>query len=133
MNLLERLIGVVNPDAALRRHRSRELLKRAYEGASQRDGWRPRRAGASANTDHMADAATLRVRARALVQSVPYIARGLGSLVANTVGTGFIPRSLAPSADAIGKLWDEWVKGADPPACTSRGGWSACSVATPGA
>jgi lambda family phage portal protein len=113
MNLLERLIGVVNPDAALRRHRSRELLKRAYEGASQRDGWRPRRAGASANTDHMADAATLRVRARALVQSVPYIARGLGSLVANTVGTGFIPRSLAPSADAIGKLWDEWVKVAD--------------------
>src|SRR3546814_15549635 len=56
------------------------------------DGWRPRRAGASANTDHAADARELRIRARALVQNVPYIARGLQVLVSATIGTGIEPR-----------------------------------------
>lgn len=112
-NLLDRLIGAINPDAGLRRVLSRQLLARAYEGASPRDGWRPRRGGASANTDHMADAATLRTRARALVQNVPYIARGLDSLVANVIGTGITPRSLAPNARVINRLWMEWAAVAD--------------------
>ncbi len=112
-NVLDRLIGLLNPDAGLRRMRARELLVRAYEGASQRDGWKPRRGGASANSDHMADATTLRVRARALAHNVPYIARGLESLVANVIGTGITPRSLAPNADAIDKLWSEWTEKAD--------------------
>ena len=86
--LIDRFIGALNPNAGMRRLRAREMLTRAYEGASQKDGWRPRRAGASANTDHLADGAILRTRARALVQNVPYIARGLESLVANTIGTG---------------------------------------------
>ena len=89
------------------------MLTRAYEGASQKDGWRPRRAGASANTDHLADGAILRTRARALVQNVPYIARGLESLVANTIGTGITPRSLSPSGDKIDALWADWAKVAD--------------------
>lgn len=112
-NLLDRLIGLVNPDAGLRRLRARELLSRAYEGADARDGWRPRRAGASANTDHVADAAALRARARSLVQNTPYIARGLGSLVANVIGTGIVPRSLSAQAAAIDKLWSAWAKVAD--------------------
>lgn len=112
-NLIDRLVGILNPDAGLRRFRSRALLERAYEGASQRDGWKPRRAGASANTDHMADAKILRTRARALVQNSPYISRGLESLVANTVGTGITPRSLAPTATAIDALWNEWTRVAD--------------------
>lgn len=111
--LIDRFVGLINPDAGLRRLRAREMLTRAYEGASARDGWRPRRPGASANTDHAMDAATLRTRARALVQNVPYIARGLSSLVANTIGTGITPRSLAPNADAIDRLWAEWAKVAD--------------------
>lgn len=112
-NLLDRLISLVNPDAGLRRLRARELLSRAYEGADASDGWRPRRAGASANTDHRADATPLRARARALVQNTPYIARGLGTLVANAVGTGIVPRSLSAQAKAIDKLWSEWVRVAD--------------------
>ena len=112
-NLLDRLIGIVAPDSGLRRIRSRALLERAYEGASPRDGWRPRRPGASANTDHRADAATLRVRARALVQNSPYISRGIESLVANIIGTGISPRSLAPNAESIDKLWNEWCRVAD--------------------
>jgi lambda family phage portal protein len=112
-NLIDRLVGIVNPDAGLRRFRSRALLARAYEGASTKDGWRPRRPGASANTDHMADARTLRIRARSLVQNSPYIARGIGSLVANTVSTGIKPRSLAVNAAAIDALWNEWTSVAD--------------------
>jgi lambda family phage portal protein len=113
INLLDRLIGIVAPDSGLRRLRSRALLERAYEGASQRDGWRPRRPGASANTDHRADAGTLRVRARALVQNSPYISRGLESLVSNIIGTGITPRSLAANAVDVDKLWAEWCRVAD--------------------
>lgn len=114
MKAIAWLLGQIAPNAGLRYLRSSELFKRAYEGASLRDGWRPRRSGASANADHRADAATLRARARALVQNVPYVARGLGSLVANTVGTGFIPRSLsADESEAIDLLWEEWGAVAD--------------------
>ena len=111
--LIDRFVGAINPDAGMRRLRARELLTRAYEGASQKDGWRPRRAGASANTDHLADGGILRTRARALVQNVPYIARGLESLVANTVGCGITPRSLSKSAAQIDALWSAWAKVAD--------------------
>lgn len=115
-NLLDRLIGVIAPEAGLRRMRARELLTRAYEGASTRDGWRPRRPGASANADHRADATTLRTRARALVQNTPYMARGLTSLVSNVIGTGITPRSLAKAEaqrSTINQLWADWIKVAD--------------------
>lgn len=110
-NLLDRLVGWMNPDAGLRRVRARELLMRAYEGASPLDGWKPRRPGASANTDHAVDGRQLRVRARALVQNVPYVARGLASLVSNTIGTGIVPHSLAPKdvADKLEALWEDWA------------------------
>lgn len=111
--LIDKFVGVISPDAGMRRLRARELLTRAYEGASQKDGWRPRRAGASANTDHLADGATLRTRSRALVQNVPYIARALESLVANTIGTGITPRSLSTNSKAIDALWAQWAKVAD--------------------
>lgn len=112
-SILDRLIGAFNPDAALRRYRSRTLLARAYEGASQRDGWRPRRAGASANTDHAADATVLRNRARALVQNSAYIANGLEGLVAASVGTGITPNFLGPYGEKLNELWAEWLPFAD--------------------
>jgi lambda family phage portal protein len=111
--LIDRFVGYINPNAGLRRLRAREMLTRAYEGASQKDGWRPRRSGASANADHLADGASLRARARALVQNVPYISRGLESLVSNTIGTGITPRSLSSNATAVDKLWSEWAKVCD--------------------
>lgn len=115
---LDRLVGVFNPDRALSRHRARQLLVRAYEGASKRDGWNPRRAGASANADHSADAATLRARSRALVQNVPYIAQGLRALVANIIGTGIAPRWIGQDKDVLETLWKEWGK-----ACDADGRW----------
>lgn len=108
-NVLDRLIGVFNPDKALRLMRSRELLKRAYEGASQRDGWRPKRPGASPNTDHMADATTLRTRSRSLDQNVPYMSQALRSLVAAVVGTGIIPNWTGEEADKFNAAWAEMV------------------------
>lgn len=111
--ILDRVIGWWNPDAGLRRRRSRQMLSRAYEGAARTDGWKPRRAGASANTDHAADARELRIRARALVQNVPYIARALEVLVSSTIGTGIEPRFEGDDAERLNTLWNEWIASAD--------------------
>lgn len=112
-NVLDRLIGWVNPHAGIARHFARRQLVRAYEAASPRDGWKPRRAGASANADHQADAKTTRNKARALVQNVPYIRAGLDGLVAATIGTGIVPRATGREKDVLNKLFGEWSKVCD--------------------
>ncbi|EMR4108553.1 phage portal protein [Stenotrophomonas maltophilia] len=114
-SLLDRVIGAISPQAALKRHRARATLDavRAYEGASRTDGWRVRRAGASANADHLADARELRNRARALVQNVPYCARSLQVLVSATIGTGITPKAEGPNASALDILWGRWADVAD--------------------
>lgn len=111
--LLDRLIGWANPRQGLARHFDRLRLARAYEAASPRDGWKPRRPGASANADHMADAAAIRTKARALVQNVPYIAAGLEALVSNTIGTGITTYATDPDATRFNALWAEWCKVCD--------------------
>lgn len=112
-NFIDRAIGYFNPLQGLRRHHLRELLSRAYEGANTKDGWRPRRAGASANADHAQDGQQLRIRSRALMQNVPYMAQGLRTLVANTIGTGIEPNWLGPNAAVLNAAWARWVKEAD--------------------
>lgn len=112
-NAIDRLVGWISPSRGLARYFDRMRLQRAYEAAAPRDTWRPRRAGASANADHQADAATIRAKARALVQNVPYIAAGLDALVANTVGTGITTYATGPRADRVNKLWAEWCKVCD--------------------
>lgn len=107
-NLLDRLVGFFSPAAGRTRYYHRELLRRAYEAASPRDKWRPRRAGASANADHLADAARIRAKARALRQNVPYIAAGLEALVDATIGTGVVVRSTGREADRANALLAEW-------------------------
>lgn len=109
VNTLDRLIGIVDPARALKRVAARTMLQRAYEAASPRDSWRPRRGGASAQADHMADASKLRAKARALVQNVPYIAASLDALVDNVVGTGIVPRFTGTSAKKLNDLWNRWV------------------------
>jgi lambda family phage portal protein len=112
-NLIDRMVSWVSPRAGLERHFARQRLARAYEAASPRDPWRPRRAGASANSDHLADGATLRIKARALVQNVPYIRAALDGLVAATVGTGIVPRATGAEKDKINKLLADWMKVCD--------------------
>lgn len=112
-NILDRIVGWVSPHAGISRHFARQQLARAYEAASPRDTWRPRRAGASANADHQADARTLRTKARALVQNVPYVRAGLEGLVAATVGTGIVPRSTGREKDVLNPLFADWSKVCD--------------------
>ena len=114
--LLDRLIGWASPAAGLSRYYDRLRLQRAYEAASPRDRWKPRRGGASANADHLADASIIRTKARALVQNVPYVAAGLEALVANTVGTGISTYSKAAgetAAQSINATWSAWGKVCD--------------------
>lgn len=110
---IDSVVGVFSPGRALHRVRERALLGRAFEAASPKDGFRPRRSTASANTDHLMDAGVMRGKARALVQNVPYIAQGLRSLVNNTIGTGIVPRSKAKNATKIDAIFSEWAKVAD--------------------
>lgn len=112
-NPIDRLISWVSPQRGLERYFARQRLERAYEAASPRDTWRPRRSGASANADHRADAQTLRVKARALVQNVPYVCSGMDALVSATVGTGIIPRAVGKEAEKINALAAEWFKVCD--------------------
>ena len=113
INRLDRLIGYVDPTRALRRIAARARLTRAYEAASPRDSWRPRRGGASAQADHLADAATLRTKARALVQNVPYIATSLDALVASVIGTGIVPRFTGAQGDVLNALFGKWASQCD--------------------
>ncbi len=109
VNALDRLIGYVDPSRALRRIAARTRLQRAYEAASPRDSWKPRRGGASAQADHFADAAVLRTKARALVQNVPYIATSLDALVDNVIGTGIVPRFTGTQAALLNPLFEKWA------------------------
>jgi len=110
---LDRIIGWVDPGRGVKRLAARQMLARAYEAASPRDLWKPRRSGASANADHAADASVLRAKARSLVQNVPYARAALDSLVANVIGTGITPVWEGPQKDEAVNLWAEWVKVAD--------------------
>jgi len=111
-NLIDRVIGWVNPSAGIARHLARKQL-RAYEAASPRDPWRPRRAGASANADHQADAKTVRTKARALVQNVPYCRAAVEGLCSATIGTGIVPRATGQEKEVINKLFALWSKVCD--------------------
>lgn len=111
--LLDRLIGRLDPARGLRRHYYRQQLQRAYAAASPGDSWRPRRAGASANTDHQADAATLRAKSRNLVQNVDYIAAGMNWRAAQIIGTGIVAQFGGRDGAALQAAYDQWVKVAD--------------------
>lgn len=112
-NAIDKLISYFSPARGLARYFDRRRLERAYEAASPRDTWRPRRAGASANADHLADATTVRAKARALVQNVPYIRAGMDALVSATIGTGIMPRATGADAAEINRVFAEWSKVCD--------------------
>ena len=108
--IVDRLVGYFSPAQGVRRQVAREMLVRAYEGASRADGWRPKRAGASSTADHAADARELRVRARSLVQNVPNVVSAVGAVLAARVGQGIVPVWEDPG---LAKRWREWVPHAD--------------------
>lgn len=113
LNWLDRAIGWVSPRRGIVRATARDMLSRAYEGASRADGWRPRRAGASARADYIADARELRHRGRALFCNVPYVAQAVAVMVSCTIGTGIVPRWVNDAEGRAAKRWNAWVRVAD--------------------
>ena len=104
--------GFVGPDGKPLR-----LANYAYEGASpgrRTAGWFAPQSGPNAALEQ--DLNTLRARSRASIRNNPWLAKGIGSLVANEVGTGIVPRFTAPDADfrkAALELWNDWADEAD--------------------
>lgn len=119
-NPLDTLIGWFDPVRAQRRVVARKGLARAYEAASARDPWKPRRGGASANADHQADAATLRAKSRSLRQNVGYINAGMAARSQYGVGTGI--STLWVDDPVKQKFWDKWRKECD---AEGGAGWEA--------
>lgn len=108
--VIDRVVGYFSPAQGVRRQVAREMLVRAYEGASRSDGWRVKRSGASPTADHAADARELRMRARSLAQNVPNIVRAINAVLAMRVGQGIVP---VWGDEGIAKRWREWVPHAD--------------------
>lgn len=123
MSLVDRLIGVFAPRAALRNavaRQSLEMLSKrsapAYEAASKGQrfgGWVS--PSSSADTVIAASAETLRARMSDMVRNNAYSAKAVSSLVANIVGDGIVPRAATGSAqdEAINALFHEWSRQCD--------------------
>ena len=65
---------------------------------------------------------TLRARARALRRNLPYIRKALRARVANVIGCGIVPQSLAPTEEQrqeLETLWWDWVDDADADGCST--------------
>ncbi len=128
-NWLDQLIGAISPKAAFQREAYRQA-KRAFEAASPADPWRPKRGGASANTDVAADEQTLRIKARWLRDNVGFIGRGLGQRIDYAIGTGVVRKWGGPHAKKLTEAWAQHVKECDADDKLNMGGIEALSVHT---
>jgi lambda family phage portal protein len=117
VNIVDRLIGWINPRAGRERLLHRTLLEhaqtRAFEAANRSDGWRPRRAGASADADVAGDAKTIRHKARHLRDNIGIVSRGLQSRIDYAVGTGIVRKWTGPHATKLADLWAQFERQAD--------------------
>jgi lambda family phage portal protein len=119
MNVLDRIIGAVSPEAGLRRARARAALAlvRDYDGATKgRRGASLRGRGTSANTEIGPALSALRDRARDFARNTPHGARMLDVLVSHAVGTGIgvVWDTGSDRTDRIVRsAWEEWQARAD--------------------
>ena len=107
MNIIDRVIAAVAPEAGLRRARARAqiTLVRAYEGAQRgrrTQGWRTSASGPK--TEVQFGRNLLRQRARDLVRNNGWAARAVAVKVANQVGTGIRPRAATASPELNAKI-----------------------------
>ncbi len=118
--LWDRLVAVVAPELAARRHAARLaglVAQRGYEAAARgrgTDGWRA--LGGNADAEIAASGAVLRERMRDLVRNDPLAAKAVQVLVSNIVGTGIRPRAAGadPAANkAADEVWRQWSRLAD--------------------
>jgi lambda family phage portal protein len=125
--VLDRLIGWASPRAGLIRLYHRQQLQRAYEAANPRDGWKPRRGGASANADHYGDAVAIRNKARSLYQNVPYVYAGVEGRVSAAIGTGITTYATGAQAELKNQVFAEWSKVCDADGRLSLGAFLAAA------
>jgi lambda family phage portal protein len=116
-NAIDRLVGFVNPSAALKRQKARLLLSqlRRYEGAAggrRTDTWVT--PGSSADAAAGPALARLRDRSRDLSRNNPYASRAVAVVVNNTVGTGILaqPRSRRSRArqERVASTFNAWAR-----------------------
>lgn len=128
MNFLDNIISVFNPQAALKRQRSRMALnilsdqQRKYEAAGRgrrANGW-PTYDG-SANMETAVDLVTLRARARHMVRNNAYARKAISVIVNNTVGTGILPQPMNASSSRMKKFKERWRLWAESTECDFYG------------
>lgn len=118
MNLLDAIIGVVSPEAGLRRWQARQMLAatRGYDAAQ--NGRRTasfRRGEPSANGNIGRSLPLLRERSRELVRNTFIGARALDVHATHIVSPDLSVRfsGKGPAVREAQRLWDEWAKACD--------------------
>lgn len=128
-NIIDKAIGFFNPEAGLKRARSRmamQALERAYEGGKRgrlNASWKTH--ATSADAEIGAAGGLLRDRMRDLVRNNPHAANGVSQLVTHMVGDGIVPRANTGNSDEnkrINDLFDEWAEKADADGLTNYWG-----------
>jgi lambda family phage portal protein len=109
VNILDRVIGWVDPAAGVRRARQRSAMQvaRGYDAAKpsrSRDPWYSR--GTSADAEISKAGGALRDVMRDLTRNNPYAANAIHNLVTHAVGSGIVPRAKDPK---VNKLFAEWA------------------------
>lgn len=110
MNLIDELVGFINPMAGVRRAQARSALElmRGYDAAKvgrRTDGWVAN--GSSANVEIGPALARVRNRCRDVVRNNEYAAKAIETLCVNTIGDGVVAK--APDQ----QLWDDWCEYCD--------------------
>lgn len=119
MNVIDTLIGWVNPAAGVRRFQARQALQhvRAYEGAKRTRktaGWNT--TGSSANAENLMALPVLWARSRDLTRNNPWCKKAIGSWVDDSIGTGI--RLGIDDKHPASKTWHEWAQS---PQCDADG------------
>lgn len=111
MNIIDKIVEVYDPIAAVRRAQARLAMEhvRAYDAAKvgrRTGGWHT--PSSSANVEVNQALERVRNRSRDMVRNNEYAARAIDSLTANTVGTG-----ITVKMGAVQKIWNRWVDECD--------------------
>jgi lambda family phage portal protein len=119
MNLIDRMVEVISPTAALKRVYARATLadvhkrmdriaKRGFDAGktgNRGSGWQV--GGGTINAELTKSLSIIRNRSRDLVANNGYIKRAIKILVGNIIGTGIVPKF----DDAeVAKLWNRWAR-----------------------
>jgi lambda family phage portal protein len=122
---LDRLLGWLAPQHALRRARARVALDavRAFEGAARSrrtEGWRVA-AGTGPNTELAPALSLLRDRSRDHVRNNPYGRRAVRHLASSLVGYGIAGTVTGKNKRTVTALQEAWDAWAEAPTCDQRG------------